>query len=105
MEDGRGPVIEPRGVHGGVHSAPPLRRLSCTRLSPTPGRCAAGVQHSTLSLPLWASTMRPGLLAFAATSAFVGAALYINLVEQPARLPLGPRSMVREWAPSNRRGF
>ena len=109
MEDGRGPVIEPRGVHGGVHSAPPLRRLSCTRLSPTdpPGRCAAGVQHSnlTLSLPLWASTMRPGLLAFAATSAFVGAALYINLVEQPARLALGPRSMVREWAPSNRRGF
>ena len=49
--------------------------------------------------------MRPGLLAFAAASAFVGAALYINLVEQPARFALGPRSMVREWAPSNRRGF
>jgi hypothetical protein len=49
--------------------------------------------------------MRPGLLAFAAASAFVGAALYINLVEQPARFALGPRSMIREWAPSNRRGF
>jgi hypothetical protein len=49
--------------------------------------------------------MRLGLLAFAAASAFVGAALYINLVEQPARLALGPRSMVGEWAPSNRRGF
>jgi hypothetical protein len=49
--------------------------------------------------------MRLGLLAFAAAWAFVGAALYINLVEQPARLALGPRSMVREWAPSNRRGF
>ena len=49
--------------------------------------------------------MRPGLLAFAAASGFVGAALYINLVEQPARLALDARSMVREWVPSNRRGF
>jgi hypothetical protein len=49
--------------------------------------------------------MRPGLFAFAAASAFLGAALYINLVEQPARLALDARSMVREWAPSNRRGF
>src|SRR4030088_473437 len=99
MEDGRGPVIEPRGLHGGVHSAPPLRRLSCTRLSPTPGRCAAGVQHSnlTLSLPLWASTMRPGLLAFAATSAFVGAALYINLVQQPAWSVFCKFFIVRYW--------
>src|SRR5438093_4104754 len=49
--------------------------------------------------------MRPGLFAFAAASAFLGAALYINLVEQPARLALDARSMVREWTPSNRRGF
>ena len=37
--------------------------------------------------------MRPGLLAFAAASGFVGAALYLNLVEQPARLALDARSM------------
>jgi len=49
--------------------------------------------------------MRPGLIAFAIASAFFGAALYINLVEQPARLALDARSMVREWVPSNRRGF
>jgi hypothetical protein len=49
--------------------------------------------------------MQPGLFAFGAASTFFGAALYINIVEQPARLALGPSSMVREWARSNRRGF
>ena len=49
--------------------------------------------------------MQPGLLAFSAASAFLGAALYINLVEQPARLRLELRSAIKEWALSNRRGF
>jgi hypothetical protein len=49
--------------------------------------------------------MRPGLFAFSAASVFLGAALYINFVEQPARLALDARSMVREWVPSNRRAF
>jgi hypothetical protein len=49
--------------------------------------------------------MRPDFIAFATACAFFGAALYINVVEQPARLALDARSIVREWAPSNRRGF
>jgi MFS family permease len=48
--------------------------------------------------PRWQPTqMQPGLFALAAASAFFGAALYVNFVEQPARLRLDPRSMVREW--------
>jgi hypothetical protein len=49
--------------------------------------------------------MRPGLFAFAAACACFGAALYINVVEQPARLTLDNSAMMREWTPSNRRGF
>jgi hypothetical protein len=41
--------------------------------------------------------MRPGLFAFAVASSFLGAALYINVVEQPARLVLDTRAMIREW--------
>jgi hypothetical protein len=48
--------------------------------------------------------MWPGLYAFAAAAAFLGAAVYIGLVEQPARLALGGRAMIKEWAQSNHRG-
>jgi ACR3 family arsenite efflux pump ArsB len=49
--------------------------------------------------------MCPGLLALVAASGFSGATLYINLVEQPARMAVGGRAMIREWVPSNRRGL
>ncbi len=49
--------------------------------------------------------MISALLALVFASAFTGAALYVNLVEQPARLALDDSSMVKEWAPSDRRGF
>ena len=48
--------------------------------------------------------MRPGLYTFAVAAAFLGATIYIGLVEQPARLALGTRAMFQEWARSNRRG-
>ena len=48
--------------------------------------------------------MRPGLYAFALAAAFLGATIYIGLVEQPARLKLNGRAMIQEWKLSNRRG-
>ena len=48
--------------------------------------------------------MHFGPLALACSAAFLGAALYSVLVEQPARLALDDRAMVREWAPSDRAG-
>ena len=48
--------------------------------------------------------MRVDLLSFATASAFFGATHYVNVVEQPARLALDARAMVREWTPRNRRG-
>ena len=48
--------------------------------------------------------MRPGTYAFAAAAGFLGAAIYIGLVEQPARLKLSGSAMIREWTLSYRRG-
>jgi hypothetical protein len=48
--------------------------------------------------------MRPGLYAFATAAGFLGATIYIGLVEQPARLKLGGPAMLKEWRLSNRRG-
>lgn len=46
-----------------------------------------------------------GSLALATAGAFTGASLYVNYVEQPARLALSDDALIKEWEPSDHRGF
>jgi len=48
--------------------------------------------------------MNSGSIALAFASALAGAGLYVNSVEQPARMALDDEAMLKEWGPSDRRG-
>src|ERR1700730_4244782 len=49
--------------------------------------------------------MLAGQLSLVTAALFTGAAIYVNVAEQPARLMLDDRALLIEWKPAYKRGL
>jgi hypothetical protein len=77
-------------------------QISASALAPRPDRKPRTVRHR---LSHDEGTMLAGQLALIVAALFSGAALYVSVVEQSARLRLPDGALLAEWKPAYRRGF